>query len=97
MTAEAIIRGRRSDGSVRRYGLEAKRRLLHVLATKTGELAYCGFRPNTIITPPVARARALESGLDASARGLRWCKVCRKAVTPQPNPIIWERNRPKGR
>jgi hypothetical protein len=89
VTASARLLGRRGDGSVRRYGIEGPARTLHILATRTGALAYCGFRPTAVVSPPLARARAIEQATDPQARGLLRCRTCFAALTPQPDPSIW--------
>lgn len=96
VTAEALLRGRRPDGSVRRYGLEADQgeRLLHVLATRTGQLAYCGYRPRGVISPTIERAQEMERMVDPQTRGFSWCRECYDALTPQPDPAIWGPPRP---
>lgn len=96
MTAEALTRGRRSDGTVRRYGLESDQsiRLLHVLATRTGKLAYCGYQPRAVLSPSIERAREIERLTDPSTKGFRWCRECYDALTPQPDPTIWGPPRP---
>lgn len=89
MTAEANVLGKRSDGSVRRYGLQTPEKLIHVLATSTGKLAYCGFSVQAAIKVPIARARAIEQRMDSSVKGFGFCPICLAALTPQPDPAIW--------
>lgn len=89
MTGEANVLGRRPDASVRRYGLDLATRLLHVLATKTGRLAYCGVEPTVVIAPPLVRARQIESRTDPAVRGLSLCPGCRAKMIPRPSGAIW--------
>lgn len=98
MTADANVIGKRQDGTVRRYGLEVGKdvRLLHVLATRTGDLAYCGYRPSAVIRPSHQRAVAIERREDQQSRGFEFCRECLREMTPQPDPAIWGPPRPPG-
>lgn len=90
MTAAANVLGKRPDGTVRRYGLQTQpTKLIHVLATKTGKLAYCGVSVQAAISVPIARARAIESRSDSSVQGFSFCHDCFAALTPQPDPSQW--------
>lgn len=93
MTAQAQTLGKRNDGTVRRYGLETRAggaRLLHVLATKTGALAYCGYRPAAVLRPPLDQAISFEQRTAQQTRGFLWCRRCLDSLSPQPDPAIWK-------
>lgn len=90
MTAAANVLGKRPDGTVRRYGLQTQpTKLLHVLATRTGKLAYCGYAVTAAISVPIERARAMENRTDASTKAFGFCHDCLAALTPQPDPSQW--------
>lgn len=95
MTASANTLGKRPDGSVRRYGLDSGTKLIHVIATKTGKLTYCGITPKIVATPNRASAISIEKYTDPASKGYAMCPICSASITPQPDPVIWGPKREK--
>lgn len=90
MTAAALIFGKRPDGTVRRYGLDPQTKLIHVLASKTGRLAYCGVDPKVEVRPSArGEAVAIERRTSPQSKGYSFCRACLAGLTPQPDPAIW--------